>query len=226
MNEPENGAHIELNDVWKIYKNNNDVIHALSRINCSFDECSFNIIHGPSGCGKSTLIRILGLIESPSLGNVLINCENTGDLPSKIRNSIIREEIGMVFKSSNLIETLNAVDNLTLPMLSSDNKKAKKLLKKVGFKGYNKYPNEMSLEEEQRVCIARAMVNNHSIILLDEPTGALHSEEAYEIMKLLQDLNRSEGLTMILTTNNKKLSQFDCNMFEMVDGTILKKKTN
>ena len=134
MNEPENGAYIELNDVWKIYKNNDDVIHALSRINCSFNECSFNIIHGPSGCGKSTLIRILGLIESPSLGNVLINCENTGDLPSKIRNSIIREEIGMVFKSSNLIETLNAVDNLTLPMLSSDNKKAKELLNKVGFK--------------------------------------------------------------------------------------------
>ncbi len=224
MNEPENGAYIELNDVWKIYKNNDEVTHALSRINCSFNECSFNIIHGPSGCGKSTLIRILGLLETPSLGNVLINCENTGDLPPKIRNSIIREEIGMVFNSSNLIETINAVDNLTLPMFSSDNKKAKELLKKVGFKCYNKYPNEMSLEEEQRVCIARAMVNNHSIILLDEPTGALHSEEAYEIMKLLQDLNRSDGLTMILTTNNKKLTQFDCNTFEMVDGTIQKEK--
>ena len=226
MNEPRNGAYIELNDVWKIYKNNDDVIHALSRINCSFNECSFNIIHGPSGCGKSTLIRILGLLESPSLGNLLINCENTGDLSSKIRNSIIREEIGMVFKSSNLIETLNAVDNLTLPMLSSDNKKAKELLKKVGFKCYDKYPNEMSLEEEQRVCIARAMVNNHSIMLLDEPTGALHSEEAYEIMELLQYLNSSEGLTMILTTNNKKLSQFDCNMFEMIDGTLQREKTD
>ena len=129
----------------------------------------------------------------------------------------------MVFQSSNLIQTLNAIDNLTLPMLSSDNKKAKDLLKKVGFNDYNKFPSEMSLEEEQRVSIARAMVNNHSIILLDEPTGALHSKEAYEIMKLLRDLNISEGLTMILTTNNKKLSQFDCNMFEMIDGTILKK---
>jgi putative ABC transport system ATP-binding protein len=107
-------------------------------------------------------------------------------------------------------------------MLSSDNKKAKELLEKVGFNDYDKFPNEMSLEEEQRVCIARAMVNNHSIILLDEPTGALHSKEAYEIMKLLQDLNNFEGLTMILTTNNKKLSQFDCNMFEMTDGTLLK----
>lgn len=222
MNEPEDCAYIELNDIWKIYKNEDDVIHSLSRINCSFGKCSFNIIVGPSGCGKSTLIRILGLIEKPSLGKLLINCENTSDQPQKIRNSIIRNEIGMVFQSSNLIQTLNAIDNLTLPMLSSDNKKAKELLEKVGFNDYDKFPNEMSLEEEQRVCIARAMVNNHSIILLDEPTGALHSKEAYEIMKLLQDLNNSEGLTMILTTNNKKLSQFDCNMFEMTDGTLLK----
>ena len=155
----------------KIYKNEDAVIHAISRIKCSFSECSFNIIHGPSGCGKSTLIRIIGLIESPSLGEVLINCENTSDLSQKIKNSIIRDEIGIVFKSRNLIQTLNAVDNLTLPMWSSDNKKAKDLLKKVGFYDYNKFPSEMSLEEEQKVSIARAMVNDHSILLLDEPTG-------------------------------------------------------
>ncbi len=223
MNKSENCTHVELKDVSKIYKNNNDIIHALSRINCSFRECSFNIIHGPSGCGKSTLIRIIGLMETPSLGEVLINCENTSNQTPKIRNSIIQDEIGMIFQGSNLIQTLNAIDNLTLPMLSSDNKKAKNLLKKVGFNDYNKFPKDMSSEEELRVCIARAMVNNHSIILLDEPTGDLHSKEAHVIMELLRDLNRSEGLTIILTTNNKKLSQLDCNMFEMVDGTILKK---
>jgi putative ABC transport system ATP-binding protein len=220
MNEPENHIYIELNEVWKIYKNNDDVIHALSRINCSFMECSFNIIHGPSGCGKSTLIRIIGLLETPSIGDVLIDCENISEQPQKIRNSIIRNKIGMVFQGSNLIQTLNAIDNLTLPMHSSDNNKAKDLLKKVGFTNYFKFPNEMTLEEEQRVCIARAMVNNHSIILLDEPTGALHSKEAGEIIKLLRNLNRTERLTIILTTNNKKLSQIGCNMFEMVDGTI------
>lgn len=214
---------VELKDIWKIYKNNDDVIHALSRINCSFKECSFSILHGPSGCGKSTLIRIIGLIEPPSLGEVLINFENTSNQSQKIRNSIIKDEIGMVFQGSNLIQTLNAVDNLTLPMISSDNKKARELLKKVGFNDYDKFPNEMSLEEELRVDIARAMVNNHSIILLDEPTGAIHSKKAYEIMELLNELKRSEGLTIILTTNNKELSQFDCNTFEMADGTILKK---
>jgi putative ABC transport system ATP-binding protein len=223
MDEEESFSHFELNDVWKIYKDKNKVIHALSRVNCSFNECSFNIIHGPSGCGKSTLIRMIGLLEIPTMGDIIINGQNTSDIPQKIRNSIIRDKIGMVFQSSNLIQTLNAIDNLTLPMWSSDNSKALELLKKVGYNDYNKFPKEMSIEEEQRVCIARAMVNDHSIILLDEPTGALHLDETNNIMNLLLRLNQTEGLTIILTTNNRELFKYDCNLYEMIDGTILKK---
>ena len=223
MNEAEkDNTHFELNEVWKIYKNGYKIVHALSRINCSFKRGSFNIINGPSGCGKSTMIRIIGLLEKPTMGKVLINGDNTSDLSQKKRNSIIRNEIGMVFKSSNLIPIINAIDNLTLPMLHSDNNKAKELLKKVGFNDYNKFPSEMSVEEEQRVCIARAMVNNHSIILLDEPTGDLHTMESDNIIELLMELNQTQGLTMILTTNNRRLSPSD-NTVEMVDGTILKK---
>ncbi|MGB8233067.1 MAG: ATP-binding cassette domain-containing protein [Methanobacterium sp.] len=221
MNEAEKENNIvELNEVWKIYKNGDKIIHALSRINCVFEKGSFNIIQGPSGCGKSTMIRMIGLLETPTMGKVLMKGENTSDLSQNKRNSIIRDEIGVVFKSSNLIPIINAVDNLTLPMLHSDNYKAKKLLKKVGFNDYSKFPNEMSVEEEQRVCIARAMVNNHSIILLDEPTGDLHTKESDNIIELLLDLNQSEGLTMILTTNNQRLSNFDQKVVEMVDGTI------
>ncbi len=221
MNEAEKENNIvELNEVWKIYKNGDKIIHALSRINCVFEKGSFNIIQGPSGCGKSTMIRMIGLLETPTMGKVLMKGENTSDLSQNKRNSIIRDEIGVVFKSSNLIPIINAVDNLTLPMLHSDNHKAKKLLKKVGFNDYSKFPNEMSVEEEQRVCIARAMVNNHSIILLDEPTGDLHTKESDKIIELLLDLNQSEGLTMILTTNNRRLSNFDQKVVEMVDGTI------
>jgi len=223
MNEAEkDNTHFELNEVWKIYKNGDKIVHALSRINCYFTRGSFNIINGPLGCGKSTMIRIIGLLEKPTMGKVLINGDNTSDLSQKKRNSIIRNEIGMVFKSSNLIPIINAVDNLTLPMLHSDNNKAKELLKKVGFNDYNKFPSEMSVEEEQRVCIARAMVNNHSIILLDEPTGDLHTMESDNIIELLLELNQTQGLTMIITTNNRRLSPSD-NTFEMVDGTILKK---
>jgi ABC-type lipoprotein export system ATPase subunit len=220
--EKENNI-VELNEVWKIYKNGDKIIHALSRINCAFKKGSFNIIQGPSGCGKSTMIRMIGLLETPTMGKVLMNGENTSDLSQNKRNSIMRDEIGVVFKSSNLIPIINAVDNLTLPMLHSDNYKAKKLLKKVGFNDYSKFPNEMSVEEEQRVCIARAMVNNHSIILLDEPTGDLHTKESDNIIELLLDLNQSEGLTMILTTNNQRISHFNQNVAEMVDGTIFQK---
>ncbi len=211
----------ELEDVWKIYKNGDKIIHALSKINYKFKKSSFNIIHGPSGSGKSTLIRLLGLLESPTIGKLLIKGKNIADLPQKKRISLIKNEVGFVFQGSNLIPSINAIENLTLPMINSDTKVAMKILEKVGFDSYNKIPDEMSLEEEQRVSIARALVNNHSIILADEPTGNLHTNEAEKIMKLLQDLNRTEALTVIITTNNSKLSKFDGNLVEMVDGTIV-----
>ncbi len=99
MNEAEKENNIiELNEVWKIYKNGDKIIHALSRINCAFNKGSFNIIKGPSGCGKSTMIRMIGLLETPTMGKVLMNSENTSDLSQNKRNSIIRDEIGVVFQ--------------------------------------------------------------------------------------------------------------------------------
>jgi putative ABC transport system ATP-binding protein len=220
MNEQKN-IDFELEDVWKIYKNGDKIIHALSKINYKFKKNSFNIILGPSGSGKSTLIRLLGLLESPTIGKLLIKGENIADLSQNKRISLIKNEVGFVFQGSNLIPSIGAIENLTLPMINSDTKVAMRILEKVGFDSYNKIPDEMSLEEEQRVSIARALVNNHSIILADEPTGNLHTNEAGKIMKLLQDLNRTEALTVIITTNNSKLSKFDGNLVEMVDGTIV-----
>jgi putative ABC transport system ATP-binding protein len=220
MNEQKN-IDFELEDVWKIYKNGDKIIHALSKINYKFKKNSFNIILGPSGSGKSTLIRLLGLLESPTIGKLLIKGENIADLSQNKRISLIKNEVGFVFQGSNLIPSISAIENLTLPMINSDTKVAMRILEKVGFDSYNKIPDEMSLEEEQRVSIARALVNNHSIILADEPTGNLHTNEAGKIMKLLQDLNRTEALTVIITTNNSKLSKFDGNLVEMVDGTIV-----
>lgn len=210
----------ELRDVWKIYKNGDKVIHALVDINHSFKRGSFNIVYGPSGSGKSTLISIMGLLERPTIGKVLINGEDTVDLSVKTRNSIIRNEIGLVFQSSNLIPTLNILDNLTLPMINSDTSKAIELLKKVDFSDYKKLPTELSVEEEQRVSIARAMVNDHSIILADEPTGGLHTSSADSLVDLLMDLNRNELLTVVLTTNNKDLSKFSTPL-KMKDGKIV-----
>jgi putative ABC transport system ATP-binding protein len=216
----ENGFSLELRDLWKVYRSGEEIIHALSRINYSFKSGSFNLVHGHSGCGKSTLIRVAGLLETPTMGEVLINGKSTADMSQKKRNSLIRDEIGFVFKGSNLIPTLNALENLTLPMTSKNTEKAKELLEKVGFTDYKKLPGKMSFEELQRVSIARAMVNNHSIILADEPTGDLHTGDAEIIIKLLLELNKSKGLTIILTTNNRKLSEHHDVLIEMVDGTL------
>ena len=212
---------VMLEDVWKIYKNGEHVIHSLANINYSVEDGSFNIIYGPSGSGKSTLIRVIGLLEQPTMGKVLIKGENRGELAQKKRNIVIRDEIGFLFQGSNLIPTLNALENITLPMLHSDKKLAKKLLEKVGFSDYKKLPKEMSIEEERRVSLARAMVNNHSIILADEPTGDLHTADSEKFIKILQELNRTEDLTVIVTTNNRNVLKLGGNLVEIADGTFV-----
>ncbi|MBZ2165644.1 ABC transporter ATP-binding protein [Methanobacterium spitsbergense] len=212
---------VMLEDVWKIYKNGEHVIHSLANINYSVEEGSFSIIYGPSGSGKSTLIRVIGLLEKPTMGKVWIKGKNSGKLAQKKRNIVIRDEIGFLFQGSNLIPTLNALENITLPMLNSDKNLAKKLLEKVGFSDHKKLPKEMSIEEGRRVSLARAMVNNHSIILADEPTGDLHTADSEKFIKILQELNRTEDLTVVVTTNNRNISKLGGNLIEIADGTFV-----
>ena len=212
---------VMLEDLWKIYKNGEHVIHSLANINYSIEEGSFNIVYGPSGSGKSTLIRVIGLLEQPTMGKVWIKGKNSGQLAQKKRNVVIRDEIGFLFQGSNLIPTLNALENITLPMVHSDKKLAEKLLEKVGFNDHKKLPKEMSIEEGRRVSLARAMVNNHSIILADEPTGDLHTADSEKLIKILQELNRTEDLTVIVTTNNKNIPKLGGNLVEIADGSFV-----
>jgi ABC-type lipoprotein export system ATPase subunit len=223
MKEVDNNIMLELEDLWKIYKNGDEVIHSLVNLNIAFNKGSLYIIHGPSGSGKSTLIRTIGLLEKVTMGKIFIKGIDTSDLSQEKKNLLIKKEIGFVFRGPNLIPTLNAVENLTLPMFNSDKEQAKKLLKLVGFTDYKRFPNDMSKEEEIRVSIARAMVNSHSIILADELTGDLHKSDADMIMQLLLELNRSENLTIIVTTNNTKLSKYS-SLIEMEDGSLLNLK--
>jgi ABC-type lipoprotein export system ATPase subunit len=223
MKEVDNNIMLELEDLWKIYKNGDEVIHSLVNLNIAFKKGSLYIIHGPSGSGKSTLIRTIGLLEKITMGKIFIKGIDTSDLSQEKKNLLIKKEIGFVFRGPNLIPTLNAVENLTLPMFNSDKEQAKKLLKLVGFTDYKRFPNDMSKEEEIRVSIARAMVNSHSIILADELTGDLHKSDADMIMQLLLELNRSENLTIIVTTNNTKLSKYS-SLIEMEDGSLLNLK--
>lgn len=212
---------IKLVDVWKIYKNGDEVTHSLADLNHTFKRGSMSILCGPSGSGKSTFVRIVGLLEKITMGQIFVNGIDTSSMSQQEKNSIIQEEIGFVFRGVNLIPTLTAFENVNLPMKGSDKTSTQKLLKMVGFNDFNRYPNDMSKEEEIRVSIARAMVNNHSILITDEPTGDLHKSEADTIMKLLQDLNRSLDLTIITTTNDKKLGIYG-DLIEIEDGRFCK----
>jgi putative ABC transport system ATP-binding protein len=211
---------LELKNVWKTYYTGDKETHALKDFNYTFKRGSFNIILGPSGSGKSTFIRVAGLLENPTKGSILINGENLNLLGEKERASFIKNNIGFIFQNSNLIHSLNVLENLMLSMPSKDAENAKNLLKKVEFHEFNKFPQELSFEEQQRVTIARAMINDHFIILADEPTGELHTDEASKIMNLLLDLCKKEELTIILATNNKSLSRFGENILEISDGAI------
>jgi len=214
-------SKIGLVDVWKIYKNGDEVTHTLKDLNHTFKSGSMSIIYGPSGSGKSTFVRVVGLLEKITMGQIFVNGIDTTSMSQDEKNSVIQEDIGFVFRNDNLIPTLTALENVNLPMTSSDKTKTEKLLKMVDFHDFNKYPSDMSKEEEIRVSIARAIVNNHSILITDEPTGDLHKSEAENIMKLFQDLNRSMNLTIILTTNDKKLGNYG-DLIEIEDGKMLK----
>jgi len=213
-----NNNILELKDVWKTYEVGSSTVNALKNFDFTFKEGSFNVILGPSGSGKSTLIRVAGLLEKPTKGNILINTKDLNLLSENEIASFIRNEIGFIFKNSNLIHSLTVLENVMLHMISSDRKKAKEILQKVGFNEYDKFPEELSFKDHQRVTIARSIVNNPSLILADEPTGELHTKEANEIINLLLDLNKKEKLTIIITTNNRLLSQFAENLIEINDG--------
>ena len=217
-----NNFILELKDVWKTYKVGNKEVHALKGFNSSFKEGSFNILLGPSGSGKSTFIRVAGLLEKPTKGNVLIKGRDLNLLGEKERASFIQNEIGFIFQNSNLIPSLNILENVMLSMNSPNKQKAKKLLHKVEFDELNKFPKDISFEEEQRITIARAIVNDHSLILADEPTGELHTDEAFKLMNLLLDLSKKENLTVIMATNNSSLSEFADNLIEISDGINFK----
>jgi putative ABC transport system ATP-binding protein len=222
LSDMNNNIILEMKNVWKTYESGKKSIHALSGFIYNFKRSSFNIVTGPSGSGKSTLIRIAGLLETPTKGKISLNGEDTTNIVKSKKTSLIREEIGFIFQSGNLLPPLTVIENVMLPMISSDLEKAKNILHLVEFSEYDKFPKELSIEEELRVTIARALVNNHSLILADEPTGNLQKKNSDNIMELLQDLNKKKKLTIIMTTNNILFSELPVNLIEMRDGAIIK----
>lgn len=219
---------INLKHVTKHYMNGSDCVIALQKLSLSVDEGTFLGVMGPSGSGKSTLLSVLGGLTSPSSGTVNIDGIDVYGLSQEKQADFRREYLGFVFQSHNLIPYLNALENVMLPLavakLSSTEKRqrAEAMLERVGLPGRMLHlPQELSGGEQERVAIARSLVNNPPLLLADEPTGSLDSATSLQVMNLLAELHQS-GQTIIMVTHNTENLDWVNRTVYLRDGLIEK----
>ncbi len=218
---------IEVKDVKKIYTRGKVSEPALDGVSLSIRKGDFITIQGPSGCGKTTLLNMVGMVDTPTSGDVIIGGVSTLGLKEQDK-TLIRRRIGFVFQAYNLLEELSALDNVAIALApfgiktKDRNEKAKKMLELVdlGDKLKNT-PSELSGGEQQRVAIARAIVIDPSIILADEPTGNLDTEKGEDIIKLFRKLNEEYGHTFLIVTHNKEIAVYGKRKILMKDHKIL-----
>lgn len=218
-------AIIKLQNINKIYRTDEIETVALENVNLEVEKGEFLSIMGPSGCGKSTLLNIIGLLDTPTDGTVSINDLDTSKLSDKQLAQFRNKTLGFVFQSFHLINSLNVLDNVMLPLLyrsMSDKERkeaAKLMLERVGLshRAYH-YPAQLSGGQCQRVAIARAIVGNPEIILADEPTGNLDSKMGSEIMELLHELNVKDGRTIVMVTHNEAQANETSRIVRFFDG--------
>jgi putative ABC transport system ATP-binding protein len=225
---------IGLENIGKIYyegKANQLVV--LDDINLSIRQGEFTAIVGASGSGKSTLMNIIGLLDRPTSGKYFLGGEDTSLISQKNLSHIRGQKIGFVFQTFNLIGRINALENVELPMMyakipaAERSVKARELLKLVEMDERTRHrPNELSGGQKQRVAIARAMANDPSIILADEPTGALDSETGRKIIELFVELNQKYGKTIVLITHDLGLTDQAHRVISLKDGRILGEEKN
>ncbi len=216
-----NKSVLEFQNVWKTYKMGTEKVKALRGVNLTIKEGDFIAIMGPSGSGKSTLLHLAGILDIPTEGTVLMNGKNVKDYSGKEQAKQRRSNIGFIFQRFNLMPQLTAIENVMLPMISQDEKKAKMLLNKIGLKDkYKRFQKQLSGGEQQRVAIARALANDPSILLADEPTGELDTENTRLIMELLKNLNENDGLTIVAVTHNPLAAEYAKEVITMQDGNI------
>ena len=199
--------------------------HALKDVNMKIEANKITAFIGPSGCGKSTLLNIMGLLDAPTTGTIEINGTHTEGMKDKQLAAFRNKTLGFVFQSFHLINSLNVMDNVELPLLyrrisNSERKRlAKEVLEKVGLSHrMNHFPTQLSGGQCQRVAIARAIVGNPEIILADEPTGNLDSKMGAEVMELLHRLNKEDGRTIVMVTHNEEQAKQTSRTIRFFDG--------
>ena len=215
-------SFVELRDVTKEYKMGEVSISAASGINLKINEGDFTVIVGPSGAGKTTVLNILGGMDSCSGGTVRVDGKDISTFSSKERTSYRREDIGFVFQFYNLVQNLTALENVELALqISKDPLDAEEILEKVGLKHrLNNFPAQLSGGEQQRVAIARALAKNPKLLLCDEPTGALDYNTGKQILKLLQDTCRRDGITVVVITHNQAITPMADQIIHIKNGRV------
>ena len=218
-------AMIKLTGINKIYRTNEIETLALENVNLDVEKGEFVSIMGPSGCGKSTLLNIMGLLDAPSSGKIEINGTSVENMKDKELAAFRNKTLGFVFQSFHLINSLNVIDNVELPLLyrkmpaKERTRLAKEVLERVGLSHRMRHmPTQLSGGQCQRVAIARAIVGNPEIILADEPTGNLYSKLGAEVMELLHKLNKEDGRTIVMVTHNEEQAKQTSRTIRFFDG--------
>lgn len=218
-------AMIKLTGINKIYRTNEIETLALENVNLDVAKGEFVSIMGPSGCGKSTLLYIMGLLDAPSSGKIEINGTSVESMKDKELAAFRNKTLGFVFQSFHLINSLNVIDNVELPLLyrkmaaKERTRLAKEVLDRVGLSHRMRHmPTQLSGGQCQRVAIARAIVGNPEIILADEPTGNLDSKMGAEVMELLHKLNKEDGRTIVMVTHNEEQAKQTSRTIRFFDG--------
>ena len=224
---------IEVKNLFKLYRVGDSIVRALNGINLSIYAGEFCAIVGTSGPGKSTLLNMLAGLEKPTKGEVVINGEHMERLKEDQLVSFRRDHIGFIFQSFHLIGTMNALENVALPLSfrgerkESRLKKADAMLDMVNLKKHKKHlPNQMSGGQQQRVGVARALVVEPEIIFADEPTGNLDSHTSKEVMELMQKVVREQNRTLVMVTHDNELAAYADRVFHIIDGEIVKIEEN
>jgi putative ABC transport system ATP-binding protein len=220
-------AEIKLVELTKRYKRGDEVIHALEGVTVAFGAGEFVAVVGRSGSGKTTMLDLMGLLLRPTSGTVMMDGVDTAQLGDSQRAHLRAHKIGFVFQEYNLLPTLNVVENVLMPLRYTSGTKggrerAEQLLDSMELSNRVKHrPTELSGGQQQRVAIARSMINRPSLILLDEPTGAVDTETADQLVALLQRINREEKVTIVVVTHDLDLAAKTGRQIRLKDGRVI-----
>ena len=222
-------AKIEIQDLQKVFRTEHVETIALNGVSLTVNDGEFVAIMGPSGCGKSTLLNIMGLLDNPTSGRYLLNGIDVTLKSESERTDIRKGTLGFVLQAFNLIEDLNVVENIEMPLLYMGIRKAERrrrvaeAMERMNITHRAKhFPAQLSGGQQQRVAIARAVVSRPSLILADEPTGNLDSKNGHEVMSLLSELHKN-GTTIVMVTHSQKDAQYATRIVNLFDGQIVEK---